>query len=219
MKSSGKDTRHSFEDAFEIITGSTRQLGKERVGLEQALNRVLAQDVVSDIDMPPFNKSTRDGYACRRADLANELMVVETIPAGYMPQKSIGPNQCAKIMTGAFIPKGADCVIMVEYTKRIAGNKIRFIGQKTADNISIKGEKARKGDVVLQAGILIKPQHIAVLASCGCVRPLVTLQPSVGIIATGSELVKPAIKPSTCQIRNSNSLINGFKEFIELCGM
>lgn len=204
MKSTGRSTILKFEDALEIVTGSARKLGTERVSFEHALNRILAQDVISDIDMPPFNKSTRDGYACRRADLVNELTVVETIPAGYMPQKSVGQNQCAKIMTGAAVPEGADCVIMVEDTKNTAENKIRFVGRDTLDNISLKGENVKKGDVVLRVGTLIKPQHIALLASCGCVKPLVTLRPRVGVITTGSELVEPAKKPSSCQIRNSN---------------
>ncbi len=193
-----------FDDAFEVVMGSACRLGTERVGVECALNRVLAEDVASDICLPPFNKSAMDGFACRRADLANELTVVETIPAGYMPQKTIGQSECAKIMTGSVVPEGADCVIMVEYTESVAENKIRFTGKDTADNICLKGEDTKKGDIVLRAGRIIKAQHIAVLASCGCVKPLVSLQPRVGIIATGDELVEPGRKPAAFQIRNSN---------------
>jgi len=165
--------------------------------------------------MPPFNKSAMDGFACRRADLTNELTVVETIPAGVMPKKKIGKNQCAKIMTGAVVPEGADCVIMVEHTEVVAHNRVWWHGlparENTAKigvplcNIAAKGEDAKKGDVVLRAGVLIKAQHIAVLASVGCTRPLVTIAPRVGIIATGDELVEPDRKPTACQIRNSNS--------------
>jgi len=194
----------AFDDAFEIMMGSARRLGTERVGIERALNRVLAEDVVSDIDMPPFNKSAMDGFACRRADLANELTIIETIPAGLVPKKMIGQNQCAKIMTGAVVPGGADCVIMVEYTKSVAENKIRFASSSTEDNICLKGEDIKKGDVVLRAGCRIAAQHIAVLASHGWVKPLVSLRPRVGIIATGDELVEPGQKPTACQIRNSN---------------
>ena len=197
------------------MTSSARKLGTERVELGRASNRVLAEDVICDIDMPPFNKSAMDGFACRRADLTNELTVVETIPAGVMPKKKIGKNQCAKIMTGAVVPEGADCVIMVEHTEVVAHNRVRWHGlparENTAKigvplcNIAAKGEDAKKGDVVLRAGVLIKAQHIAVLASCGCTRPLVTIAPRVGIIATGDELVEPDRKPTACQIRNSNS--------------
>jgi len=197
-----------FDDAFEIVMRSARRLGTERVDIDHALNRVLAEDVVSDIDMPPFNKSAMDGFACRRADLANELTVIETVPAGTMPKKKIGPNLCAKIMTGAVVPEGADCVIMVEHTESAAKNAIRFTGLLTADtkdNICLKGEDIKRGDVVLARGELIKAQHIAVLASVGCVQPEVALQPRVGIIATGDELVQPHENPAAWQLRNSNA--------------
>ena len=188
------------------MISSARQLGSERVELGRAFNRALAEDVVCDTDMPPFNKSVMDGFACRRADLRNELTVVETIPAGVMPEKTIGRNQCAKIMTGAVVPEGADCVIMIEHTEAVARNRIRFIGKDTDTNIAARGEDVKKGDVILRAGVLLKAQHIAVLASCGCARPLVTIAPRVGIIATGDELVEPDQKPTPYQIRNSNSL-------------
>jgi molybdopterin molybdotransferase len=94
-------------------------LGSERVDLGQALGSVLAEDVASDIDMRPFDKSMMDGYACRRADLEHELVVIETIPVGALPNKTVGPNQCSKIMTGAALPAGADCVIMVELPDRL----------------------------------------------------------------------------------------------------
>jgi len=194
-----------FDDAFEIVMRSARRLGSERVDIDHALNRVLTEDIVSDIDMPPFNKSTRDGFACRRADLANELTVIETIPAGTMPKRTIGPNQCAKISTGAVVPEGADCVIMVEYTQSARENKIRFTGSSTEDNICLKGEDIKRADIVLSRGQFIKAQHIAVLASVGCVQPEVALQPRVGIIATGDELVQACQKPAAWQIRNSNA--------------
>lgn len=205
MKNSVKNTVLNFDDAFEIVMSSARRLGTERVGIDRALNRILAEDVISDIDMPPFNKSAMDGFACRRADLANELSVIETIPAGYAPSKSIGTNQCAKIMTGAVVPEGADCVIMVEYTENVAENRIRFTGSTTENNICLRAEDTKKGDVILRAGEIIKAEHIAVLATVGCIKPSVALQPRVGIIATGDELVEPSQQPTACQIRSSNA--------------
>ena len=205
MKNSVKNTVLNFDDAFEIVISSARRLGTERVGIDRALNRILAEDVISDIDMPPFNKSAMDGFACRRADLTNELSIIETIPAGYAPSKSIGPNQCAKIMTGAVVPEGADCVIMVEYTENVAENRIRFTGSTTDNNICLRAEDTKKGDVILRAGQIIKAEHIAVLATVGCIKPSVALQPRVGIIATGDELVEPSQQPTASQIRNSNA--------------
>ena len=194
-----------FEEALRTVLESARRLGTERVDIIHAIDRILAEDAKSDMDMPPFNKSAMDGYACRRADLANELEVVETIPAGYTPTKSIEPNQCAKIMTGASVPQGADCVVMVEFTENPTDGTVRFVGENTADNICIKGEDVKAGDVVLSKGTRIRPQHIAVLASVGCAQPVVSKRPRVGILATGDELVQPACRPGPSQIRNSNS--------------
>jgi molybdopterin molybdotransferase len=195
----------SFEQAIEIVMELVKPLDTERVDIDKSLNRILAEDVVSDIEMPPFNKSAMDGFACRRSDLADSLTIVETIPAGYVPEKKISKNQCAKIMTGAVVPEGADCVIMVEYTKFISDNQIRFTGKNTEDNICSRAEDVKKGEVVLAKGTRIKSQQIAVLAAVGCTKPLVSRQPKVGIIATGDELVEPDIKPDFSQIRNTNS--------------
>ena len=129
-----------FEQALQIVLDAARPLGSERIALGASLGRVLAQEVTSDIDMPPFDKATVDGYACRRVDLGETLTVVETIPAGAWPAQSIGPKQCAKIMTGAPVPPGADCVVMVEQTENVAEGLVRFAGRKTADHIGRKAE-------------------------------------------------------------------------------
>jgi molybdopterin molybdotransferase len=194
-----------FDEALDIVLSSACQVGTERAEITNVANCVLAEDVTSDIDIPPFNKSAMDGYACRRADLGNELTVVETIPAGYVPQKAVERNKCSKIMTGGMVPKGGDCVIMKEYVETLGESAIRFVAEKTEDNICRHGEDIKAGDVVLRKGIILKPQHIAVLASVGNTRPLVSKKPNVAIIATGSELVEPTEKPRSSQIRNSNS--------------
>ncbi|MHC5074115.1 MAG: molybdopterin molybdotransferase MoeA, partial [Planctomycetota bacterium] len=194
----------AFEQAFEMMMELVKPLDTERVDIDKSLNRILAEDVVSDIEMPPFNKSAMDGFACRRADLANSLTIIETIPAGYVPKKKISKDTCAKIMTGAVVPEGADCVIMVEHTESTSDDQIRFTGERTADNICSRAEDVKKGEVVLAKGTRIRPQHIAVMAAVGCTKPLVSCQPKVGVIATGDELVEPNIKPDFSQIRNSN---------------
>jgi len=194
-----------FEKAFEIVLSSAHPLGTERVSIAHAANRILAEDVKSDIDMPPFNKAAMDGFACRRADLANGLTIIETIPAGVLPEKVIGPNQCAKIMTGAVVPQGADCVVMVEFTENPGEDTVRFTGKKTADNICLKAEDIKVGQMVLSKGALIKPQHLATLAAVGCANPCVAVRPKVGVIATGNELVEPSRSPSPSQVRDSNS--------------
>ncbi|MDP3434877.1 MAG: molybdopterin molybdotransferase MoeA [Bacteroidota bacterium] len=194
----------TLEHAIEIAFSKSILLETENVDFMQSADRILAEEVFADADMPPFNKSAMDGYACRRADLGTELSVLEIIPAGKAPTKAIGAGQCSKIMTGAQVPEGADTVFMVEYSEEISPEKIRFNGTKTNSNICLKGEDLKKGDLVLSSGTLLKSQHIAMLASVGCVTPLVYKNPVVGIISTGSELVNPEEIPGLSQIRNSN---------------
>lgn len=195
----------SYEEAYLHIMENVHTLGVETVGFEQSVHRVLAEDIRSDMDMPPFNKSAMDGYACHNDDLKNILDVVEVIPAGVWPQKTIGKNQCAKIMTGAPIPRGADVVIMVEQTKNAGENQIVFTGENTKPNICLTGEDIKTDEVLLKSGTLIKEKHIPVLASAGAVRIKVYKQPRVAIASTGNELVEPDIKPALSQIRNSNA--------------
>lgn len=204
----------TFEVALQIVNSSAILLPKENVQLEESMNRILAEDVTADMDMPPFDKSAMDGFACRREDLSEQLEIVETIKAGDVPQKKIGSNQCARIMTGSKVPEGADCVVMVEQTEKLTDNFIRFTGSKTADNIARKAEDIKVGDTVLWKGTLLQPQHIAVLASVGCVNPLVYKQPRVAILTTGDEIVEPHIKPEGTCIRNSNGiqLVNQVKK-------
>ncbi len=194
----------TFEEAKKIVMGTVVRTGIKSVSLAESLNRILAEDIESDMDMPPFDKSAMDGYACRREDFCKELTVIEEIPAGYCPKKDISASQCSKIMTGAVVPEGADCVIMVEYTEEIEGGKIRFTAKETRNNICYKAEDIKSGDIVLEKGVLIKPEHIAVLATLGCAEVLVADKPRVGIIATGSELVEPSEKAEGAKIRNSN---------------
>ncbi len=162
-----------------------------------------------------------DGFACREADLHMELEMIEVLAAGEIPKKKIETGECTKIMTGAMIPQGADCVIMVEDTEITAEGKIRYTkierknievceacapsSKKTNKNICFLGEDVKLGEEVLKKGVVLKPQHLPILASAGCANPLVYKKVSVGIIATGSELVEPHEKPGLSQIRNSNA--------------
>ena len=188
-----------------IVLESAWTLESEPVELAQAVGRVLARDVTSDLDMPPFDKAAMDGYACRRADLGHELSVVETIPAGHAPGQRIDADLCARIMTGGMVPDGADCVVMVEQTEQPTPDTVRFIGRQTSDNICPRGEDVRAGQVVLRQGTRIRPQHIAIAAAVGCSRPRVARRPEVAVLSTGDELVPPGDRPQVSQIRDSNS--------------
>lgn len=194
----------TFEEAIETVLAHTPAPRKETVSLIQANGRILMQDVPSDHDMPPFNKSSMDGYACRRADLPGPLYCLETIAAGDTPKNIINTGRCSKIMTGAIVPEGADCVFMVEQSEILEDNSVRFTGDSTNDNICFKGEDVKTGDVVLHSGALIRPGHIAVLAAAGCVEPLVANVPRVGILSTGSELVPPSDPVTGATIRETS---------------
>ena len=166
-----------YKKVRDIVLSHACQLGSETVDLKRATNRILAQDVFSNIDIPRFDKSSINGFACRRADLSNELTVVETIPVGSFPERTISRNECARITSGAMVPLGADCVARVEHMESISRNRVRFINHETKDNIRRRGEKVKKGDMVLVKGSRIKPQHIAILAAMGCASPCVAINP------------------------------------------
>ncbi len=195
----------SFEKALETILTSARYMGDERIDFVDSQNRVLAEDVYSDVDMPPFDKAAMDGFACRKEDLGNELEVIETVAAGQIPQKSIDPEQCVRIMTGAMIPEGADTVIMVEQTEMTGEERIRFTGSHTTANIAYRAEDVKEGDVMWKKGEPILASHIAIFAAVGCTEPLVARQPKVAVLSTGDELVEPYEKPGPGKIRNSNA--------------
>ena len=194
-----------FEEAYSIVMNSAFETEIETIAFTRSLNRVLKEDITCDMDIPPFNKSTVDGFACRRADLGAELELIETIPAGTYPQKSVSENQCSKIMTGAAIPEGADMVIMVEDSIILTSGSIRYTGSSAKNNISPQGEDIRYGDRILEKGTLIRPQDIALLAMAGCTSLKAGKRPVVSVISSGSELVEPSVKPGLSQIRNTNS--------------
>ncbi len=195
----------TLEEALLTIENAVKPLPAERVSLPEASGRVLSEEVVADMDMPPFDKAAVDGFACRYEDIHNTLTVIETVNAGKMPQHRLEQNQCSRIMTGGVVPAGADCVLMVEDTLAIDDFRVRFVKEKTSRNICYRGEDVKKDTVVLKPGLIIRSQHIAAMAAFGYAHPLVSKKVRVGILSTGDELVEPDCQPSASQIRNSNA--------------
>jgi len=185
----------------------------ERVRLNQALGRVLAQPLRADADQPPFARSTRDGFACRAGEVSahRPLAVVGSTRAGQSPSGSLPPGSAWEIMTGAPVPKGADAVVMLEHVEEAgasSGRVIRLLPPrkiKKGENVVARGAQARKGDKLLPAGTLITSAQIALAASCGSTKLDVFLKPRVAILSTGDELVSIGSAPGPSQIRNSSS--------------
>ncbi len=198
-------TMITFEEAYKIVTGAAFRLGSEVVRLEEAAGRALVASVKSDMNMPPWDKSAVDGYACRTGDLGHELTVLETIAAGALPEKEVVAGTCARIMTGAALPAGADYVFMLEETEVLADGRVKHTGRGGRDNIARKGEDISVGAAVLRPGHYLRPQDIAVMASVGAMEVTVSRRPEVGVISTGNELVEPHLMPAAAQIRNSNA--------------
>ncbi|MFC2111672.1 gephyrin-like molybdotransferase Glp [Bacteroidota bacterium] len=194
-----------YQEALDLIKSNAHILNSEKVDLSLANKRILAEDVYYDQDIPPFDKSAMDGYACRNEDIGNELRIIETIYAGQQPLHPIRKNECSKIMTGAVIPSGADCVFISEVAKQTADDRVICTSQKTLPNICYEGEDVKKGDLALPVHTLISSKHIPVLAGAGVHQPMVFCQPGISVFATGNELVEPGAKPLPHQIRNSNS--------------
>jgi molybdopterin molybdotransferase len=193
-----------IEEAEKILNRITCQPESEEVPLMDVLGRVLAQDVLSRLNMPPFNKSAMDGFAIRSDDDSKRFEIVEVIAAGSVPRKEIKKGQCAKVMTGGMVPEGADRVVMVEVTGEKDGY-MYLTGEDKNINICYLGEDIKTGDLVLKSGHLVRPQEVGIIASMGMDRIKVFKKPVVGIITTGSEIREPGEVLKTGQIYNSNS--------------
>ena len=199
----------AVEEALQIVLRHCRPLVAATTSLAPAaLGRVLAEDVTSDIDMPPFDKALMDGYAVRASGLTGDrtvLPVVAEVTAGQTAPP-LPPGAAIRIMTGAPIPPGADAVARAEQTSMLPDGKVQIdppfpiVGQF----ILQRGREMKTGDVVLKAGSVIRPQEFGLLASVGRSAVRAIPAPSISILATGDELVEAEITPGPNQLRNSN---------------
>ena len=179
-------------EAQQIIIDAVGTMGVESVALAQSLGRVLGEDVRANRDQPPYDVSAMDGYALRSADVGNvpvTLAVSEDIKAGDMPSKTVQAGQCARIMTGAPVPQGADAVLRVEDTQALSDGRVQInCSVKIGNDIRYRGESMRDGAVVLTAGTEIVPGVVGMLAMVKAANIKVYRQPRVAILSTGDEL-------------------------------
>jgi molybdopterin molybdotransferase len=204
----------TVEEALERILGRARRLPQERAPLLEAPGRVLAEDIVADIDVPPFDNTAVDGYAVRATDTQGAtpetpvfLQTLADVPAGTVTQETVGRGEAAKIMTGAPVPPGADAIVMVEDTRAADVGGVAILeAARPGQHIRRAGEDVPRGSVALPAGLRIRPAEIAMLAAMG--RAMVrTVRPAqVAIISTGDEIVEivEGVPPPPGKIRDSN---------------
>lgn len=199
----------SVAQALEIVLENAQALPADTLPLTPAaLGLILAEDIASDLDMPPFDKAMMDGFALRFSDLRDgcaELTIIEEIVAGKTPTKTVQVGQASRIMTGAPMPHGADAVVMIERCEAV-GNKVRVNDPKLKPgaNVLTRGREMRVGETVLRAGMRLTPQELGLLAAVGRTIAKVQRRPVAAVVCTGDELVPPEVKPGPGQIRNSN---------------
>jgi molybdopterin molybdotransferase len=210
----------SVEEALEYILRHFKPLEPEEVSIVDALNRVLAEDIYSDMDIPPFDNSAMDGYALRAADIAEAsqdspvtMGVVADLAAGYTTDVRVEPGTAIRIMTGAPLPTGADAVVRFEDTSEglegKGGQEVKIFVQVPAGaNVRPAGEDIRRGELALTKGTVLRSQEIGVLASLGRSTVQVIRRPRVAVLATGDELLTIDQPITLGKIRNSNEYSN-----------
>jgi len=204
----------SLSEAQECVRSIAGPVGREIVPLEHAYNRVLAEDVTSDIDIPGFPRSVVDGYALASADTTG---AGEAMPAmlGYAGRQEMGaaagvqvvPGSCLYVPTGGVLPEGADAVAMIEYCEQIGDQVLVRRPVAHGENIISRGEDFAKGRTVLRRGVRLRPQECGVLAATGCTSVPVMKPPRIAVISTGNEVVPPSVVPEAGQVRDVNTYL------------
>lgn len=198
----------SVDEALQIILENVKRLSEVEIDCRDAFGFVLAEDIISDVDIPPFNKSAVDGYALRSQDIKKGHTIFKVsgyLSAGDLPLRGLVEGECVKIMTGAPLPEYADAVVMVEESEVLPDGRVCFKGDVLpGQNVCRIGEDIARGEIVLKRGDFLQAPEIAVLCALGRCRIRVVRKPSVAVLSTGSEVVEPDIIPERGKIRNSN---------------
>jgi molybdopterin molybdotransferase len=196
----------TIEDALRLVAEHSRPLGPRRISLSEAAGLVLAEDITSEVNSPPYDKALMDGYAVRSADREPQRRVLEEIAAGAVPRFPLTPGTASRIMTGAPMPEGADAVVQVELTELIGDSTVflQSVDVAPGRNMLPLGTSLRAGESVLKKGAMLRAIEIAVLAEIGRDRVTVIPRPKLAVLPTGNELVSIGESPASGQIRNSN---------------
>lgn len=198
----------SVEEAQRHILDTVDVLEPEQTPILEAIDRVLAESIVADRDIPPLTNSAMDGYAVRGEDVAQaptRLEVVGEVAAGHLGQMRVEPGLAMRIMTGAPVPEGADTVVRFEDTRLEDGEVVVLEDYPTGKNVRAAGEDVKAGQEVLSPGRILRPQAVGMLAAVGRALVDVYRRPRVAILATGDEVVPPDQEPGPAQIRDANS--------------
>ena len=203
----------ALKQYFQTVNVTT--LSSEEISLVEAVDRVLAEDVQSEVNVPPFDRSAVDGYAVISEDTHGTsstnpivLDLIGSIDAGQSSNLELKSGTTVRIATGAPVPKGADAVIMLEYTDRINSDRIEVYRSITPGyNVSRKGEDVKSGDVVLRRGLNLKPQDVGILAAIGRRTVKVVRKPIVAILSSGNELVEPGTELENGKIVDINRYV------------
>jgi molybdopterin molybdotransferase len=202
----------SLEDAWKVLENLIKLCPNQEIEINNALNRILATNIESSFDIPPFERSAMDGYAVKAEDTfgaspknPKKINLIGKIEIGQYSQKEINKGEAIRISTGAAIPKGADAVIKIEDTEIEKDIITLYTSLVPGKNVSKKGEDILKGTSVLKAGIELKPEHIALLCALGNDKIQVKAQPKVSVFATGDELIEVGNPLEPNKIYNSNT--------------
>jgi molybdopterin molybdotransferase len=202
----------SYQQARELVilrtTALSREAQTESISLLKALGRILAQEILTDRDYPPFDRSIRDGYAVRAVDThpGATLRCVGELKAGDTPCMRVEPSTCIQIMTGAALPEGADAVIMIEHTQRSGDAVTLGRAVPPGQHVVPRGSEQSAGKTVLVKGTRLGFAQVAAAAQVGAAQIAAYRKPRVAILSTGDEVVEFASTPGPFQIRNSNSV-------------
>lgn len=201
----------SAEEVLALLARLCQPLDAAHVPLVEASGRILREPVCAPEDQPPFDRSSVDGYAVRLGDPASRFRVVDEIRAGEWKLRQLQPGEAVRIATGGALP-GKDLQVVMREDVRREDEFAVLLRRDAERNVRFRGEDSRVGEVLVPTGTVLQPGALALLASVGCVQPLVTRLPRVLHVATGNEIVPPGQTPGRGQIRDSNSTL--VREFL-----